>query len=101
MSDEVKEQAKKDLMRGVRALDALAKWGPFIAGDKLTYADCSAMANLPLLSMASKKVYGEDLLAGIPQVKEYLAMMKARPHMQKIEADRKINQAEMAARSKA
>ena len=100
VSDEVKEHAKKDLTRGVRALGALAKWGPFIAGDKLTYADCSAMANLPLLSMASKKVYGEDLLAGIPQVKEYLAMMKARPHVQKIEADRKINQQQMAERAK-
>jgi glutathione S-transferase len=100
VSDETKEQAKKDLDRGVRALTALAKWGPFIAGDKLTYADCSALANLPLLSMASKKIFGEDMLAGLPQVKEYIAMMRARPHVQKIEADRKINQQQMAERAK-
>ena len=100
VSDETKEQAKKALARGVRALGALAKWRPFIAGDKLTYADCSAMANLPLVTMASKKIYGEDMLAGIPQVKEYIAMMRARPHMQKIEADRKINQQQMAERAK-
>ena len=100
VSDETKEQVKKALARGVRALGALAKWSPFIAGGKLTYADCSAMANLPLLTMASKKVYGEDLLAGIPQVKEYIAMMRARPHLLKIEADRKINQQQMAERAK-
>jgi glutathione S-transferase len=100
VSDETKEQAKKALARGLHALVALAKWGPFIAGDKLTYADCSAMANLPLVTMASKKIYGEDMLAGIPQVKEYIAMMRARPHMQKIEADRKINQQQMAERAK-
>ena len=100
VSDETKEQTKKALARGVRALGALAKWGPFIAGDKLTYADCSAMASLPLVTMASKKIYGEDMLAGIPQLKEYIAMMRARPHMQKIEADRKINQQQMAERAK-
>ena len=100
VSDETKAEAKKDLERGVRALKALAKWSPFIAGDKLTYADCSAYVNLPLLSMASKKVYGEDLLEGVPQVREYLAMMKARPHVQKVDADRKINQQQMAERAK-
>ena len=100
VSDETKAEAKKDLERGVRALKALAKWSPFIAGDKLTYADCSAYVNLPLLSMASKKVYGEDLLEDVPQVREYLAMMKSRPHVQKVDADRKINQQQMAERAK-
>ena len=66
----------------------------------MTYADCSAYVSLPLLSMASKKIYGEDLLAGVPQAREYLAMLKARPHMQKVEADRKVNQQQMAERAK-
>ena len=100
VSDAVKEKAKKDLAKGVRALTDLGKWSPFIAGDKLTYADCSAYVSLPLLSMASKKIYGEDLLAGIPQLREYLGMMKARPHMVKVDADRKINQQQMAERAK-
>ena len=100
VTDQTKEQAKKDLLRGVRALNALARWSPFIAGDKLTYADCSAYVSLPLLSMASKKIYGEDLLAGVPQAREYLAMLKARPQMQKVEADRKVNQQQMAERAK-
>ena len=100
VTDTVKEKAKKDLAKGVRALTDLAKWSPFIAGDKLTYADCSAYVSLPLLSMASKKIYGEDLLAGIPQLREYLGMMKVRPHMVKVDADRKINQQQMAERAK-
>ena len=100
VTDTVKEKAKKDLAKGVRALTELAKWSPFIAGDKLTYADCSAYVSLPLLSMASKKIYGEDLLAGIPQLREYLGMMKVRPHMVKVDADRKINQQQMAERAK-
>ena len=100
VSDEVKAQVKKELEKGVRALASMAKWNPFIGGDKLTYADCSAFVHLPVISMASKKIYGTDMLDGIAQVKPYLAMMKARPHMQRIEADRKTNQAEMAARGR-
>ena len=100
VSDETKEQARKELEKGVRALARLAKWGPFIAGDKMTYADCSAFVHLPLVSMATKKIYGADMLEGLAEVKPYLAMMKARPHMQKVEADRKVNQAEMAARGR-
>ena len=100
VTEQTKEQAKKDLAKGVRALKALAKWSPFIAGDKLTYADCSAYVTLPLASIASKSVLGEDALAGIPQVREYLGMIKARPHVQKVDADRKTNQQQMAERAK-
>ena len=100
VTEQTKEQAKKDLAKGVRALKALAKWSPFIAGDKLTYADCSAYVTLPLVSIASKSVLGEDALAGIPQVREYLGMIKARPHVQKVDADRKTNQQQMAERAK-
>ena len=100
VNDQTKEQVTKDLARGVQALSGLAKWAPFIAGDKLTYADCAAYVSLPLVSMASKKIYGEDALASVPQVREYLGMLKARPHMMKVEADRKINQQQMAERAK-
>lgn len=100
VSDEVKAAAKKDLIRGVRALAALAKWPPFIAGDQLTYADCSALVNLPLLSMATKKIYGEDMLDSIPQAKAYLAALRARPAAQKTEEGRKLNQQQMAERAK-
>ena len=100
VTDQTKEQVKKDLARGVQALSGLAKWAPFIAGDKLTYADCAAYVSLPLVSMASKKIYGEDALASVPQMREYLGMLKARPHMMAVEADRKINQQQMAERAK-
>ena len=100
VSEETRAQAKKDLEEGVRALAALAKWGPFIAGDTLTYADCSAYVNLPIVGMATRKVLGADMLESIPQVRPYLGMMKARPHLQKVDADRKTNQEQMAARGR-
>jgi glutathione S-transferase len=97
VSDEVKAGAKKQLAKGVRTLATQAKFAPFIAGDSLTYADCAAYVHLPLISMATKKIYGEDLFAGLPQIREYLGMMKARAACQKVDADRKLSQEAMAA----
>jgi glutathione S-transferase len=101
VSDETREQVKKELDKGAGALARLAAWGPFIAGDQLTLADCSAFVHLPLISASTKWAYGADILGGIAQVRPYLSMMKARPHMQKVEADRKAGLELMAQRSKA
>ena len=100
VSEETKGQVKTELDKGVRALARMARWNPFVAGDGLTYADCAAFVHLPLISAASKWAYGADALADIAQVKPYLAMMKARPHMQKVETDRKASLALMAQRNK-
>jgi glutathione S-transferase len=97
ISDETRERVKKEVAKGVRTLAAQAKFGPFIAGDTFTYADCAAYVHLPLISMATKKVFGEDALAALPQIKEYLGIMKARPSCQKVDADRKLAQEAMAA----
>jgi len=98
-SDEVKAQVEKDLAKGVRAFKVLAKFDPYIAGSTLTLADCSAAVNLPLVSMATKIVYGKDALEGIPQLKPYLKMLGERPAFAKVNADRK-SAAEAAAAAK-
>ena len=92
VSDETKERVKKLLTRNAKALGKLAKFGPYIAGDKFTMADCAAMVHLPLVSMASKIVYGEDALAAYP-VRDYIKMLAERPTVQKVNADRKANEA--------
>ncbi|NEX59818.1 glutathione S-transferase family protein [Noviherbaspirillum galbum] len=98
-SDEVRERTRKLLTRNIAAFTKLAKFGPYIAGDAFTMADCVAMVHLPLVSMATKAVYGEDMLAGLP-VREYVKMVSERPAAQKVNADRKANQEMMANRGK-
>jgi len=100
VSDETKEQVKKDLAKGIRALQQLARWKPYIAGTTLSYADCTAFTHLPLVSMATKIIYGADMLEGAAQVKPYLKMLKERPHFQQVDADRKKCMELMATRSK-
>ena len=84
---------RKQLETNIAAFKRLAKFSPFVAGDSLTQADCSAFANLPLVGMASKAAFGEDLLlAGGVDYKAYVKLIGERPSAQKVVADRKASQ---------
>ena len=41
----------------------LAKFAPFVAGAEFTLADCAAIAHLPVVTMATKHIYGRDFFA--------------------------------------
>jgi glutathione S-transferase len=90
VSDELKANVKKQLVRNIEAFKRLVKFSPFIAGDTFTLADCVAFSNLPLIGMASRGVLGEDLLlaAGM-DYKPYIKMLGERESSQRIAADRK------------
>ena len=92
VSEETRERVRKLLTRNARAFGKLAKFGPYIAGDQFTMADCVALVHLPLVGMASKIVFGEDVLAEYP-VREYTKMLGERATVQKVNADRKANEA--------
>ena len=96
ISDGAKQAVEKDLDKGIRALKALAKFEPFIAGRDLTLADCAAAVHLPVLSLATKISYGRDFLADMAQMKPYLKMLNERPAFAKVAAGRKAAQEEAA-----
>jgi len=100
VSDSVKEKVGAQLEKNVAAFAKLAKFSPFVAGDSLTLADCAAVTHLPLISGVTKVIYGKDFLADLP-ARDYIKMMGERPHMQKVNADRKANMELMMARMKA
>src|SRR5574340_708871 len=80
---------EEDLVKGVRAFKALARFEPYIAGSELTLADCAAFVHLPLVSLASKLAFGRDCLEEIDALKPYLAMLGERPAFGKVSDDRK------------
>lgn len=98
VSDETKARTEKLLKRGAAGFAKLAKFSPYIAGTEFTAADCAALVHLPLVSMASKAVFGTDVLADFP-VRDYTKMLSERATVQKVNADRKINQELSKARS--
>lgn len=88
-SDETKAQVEKDVAKGVRALKAVAKFDPYVAGKALSIADCAAFVHLPLVSLVTKTAFGRDFLDDLPQVKPYLKMLGERPAFAKVNEDRK------------
>ncbi len=90
LSDNSKARIAKELAHHIAGFKRLAKFSPYVAGSTFTQADCSAFVNLPLVGMASKIVFGEDLLlAGGVDYKAYVKMIGERPAAQKVAADRK------------
>ena len=84
--DKLKDQVAADLKLGIGALGRRLRFSPFIAGERMTCADVAAVFHLPLASHAIRKTYGEDWLAGLPGVADYLAMMSTRPHVAAVAA---------------
>ena len=90
MSEEALARVRKQLTTNIAGFKRLAVFGPYIAGDSFTQADCAAFASLPIVGLASKAAFGEDLLAeGGVDYKPYIKLIGERATAQKVAADRK------------
>ena len=90
LSDSNAARIRKELEQKIAAVQRLLKFAPFAAGDSFTIADCSAFTDLPLVGLATRTIYGEDLLlAHGLDYKPYLAMIGERPSARKVQEDRK------------
>lgn len=89
-------RVRRQLTDNIAAFKRLARFSPYVAGESFTQADCAAFSHLPLVAMASKAIYGEDLLqAGGVDHKGYAKFIAERPSAQKVVADRKAAQARL------
>lgn len=100
VSEGTKERVRKQLQKNVAGFQRLAKFGPYVAGDQFTLADCAAWVSLPLVAMSSKLVLGEDLLAGAGvDWKNHVKLLASRPAFARVAADRKADEALMFKKS--
>ena len=90
MSESSQARVRKTLEKNIAGFKRLARFAPYAAGNTFTLADCVAFNNLPLVGLASKQIYGEDLLvaAGV-DYKPYLKLVGERSSAQRVVADRK------------
>jgi glutathione S-transferase len=89
VSDEIKNEVKELLEKGLKGLARLVKFSPYIAGDTYTAADCVAWLHFFVVSACSQKIYGTDLVAEyIPNVASYMQLIETRPAAQKVATDR-------------
>lgn len=93
VSEASQARVRRQLEKNIAGFKRLAKFAPYVAGPTFTSADCAAFVSLPLVAMASKAVYGVDLLAeGGIDWKPYVKQVGERPSAQKVAADRKLAQ---------
>ncbi len=100
VSDGNAARIRKLLEKNIAGFARLARFAPYVAGPAFSQADCAAWVSLPLISMASRAVYGDDLLAdaGIDW-KSYVRLIGERPSAQTVTADRKAEQERAAAKA--
>ena len=98
VSEETQARVRTRLDKNIPAFKRLARFSPYVAGDSFTAADCAAWASLPVIGMATKAIYGEDLLlaAGIDW-NTYAKLVGERPSAQRVAAERKADQERRAA----
>jgi glutathione S-transferase len=89
------DATRRELERGIAGFARLARFAPYLAGDRFTLADCAGAMHLPVISLATKAIWGEDLLASLP-VRDYVKRMGERPTVQAVSAGRKAHTELMA-----
>ena len=100
LSDGNAARVRNVLTKNIAGFKRLARFAPYVAGDSFTQADCSAWNSLPLVSLATRAIYEEDLLAaGGIDLKGYTRLVGERPSAQKVAADRKAEQARLLAKA--
>lgn len=89
-SDEVKATAQERLRRYLASFARIAKFAPYVAGERFGVADAATFVSLPLVAMATQRVYGADFVAeaGIDW-KAYVGLVGERPAARRVNADRK------------
>ena len=86
VSDEVKDTVRPLLAQGIAGLQKLARFDPYIAGPELSLADFSAAFHFVPVAIASKTIYGENVLAALPGVKRHRELMDGRALVQRVRA---------------
>ncbi|CAB3794209.1 glutathione S-transferase family protein [Paraburkholderia fynbosensis] len=90
VSDATKGRVEKLLAQHIAGFGRIAKFGPYLCGERFGVADTAGYVSLPLVGMATQAIYGRDFLleAGIDW-KSYVKTVGARPAAQRVTEDRK------------
>ena len=89
VSDETKAEAYERLCAGLEAVARLSRFAPYILGESLTAADCTACMHFLMIRRVTQTIYQEDLLQRfLPGIADYMELMESRPHVRTILSDR-------------
>ncbi|MBA1363763.1 glutathione S-transferase [Burkholderia gladioli] len=89
-SEETQRRVEKRLVGALAAFRKMTRFAPYVLGETYGMADVAVYIHLPIVGLATKAVYGRDLVveAGIDW-KAYSKLVGERPAAQRVTADRK------------
>ncbi len=92
VSDETREAVRPLLDQGIAGFNELARFDPYVAGPDLTLVDFSVAFHFPAIAIASKAIYGENLLRGVPGALDHKRLMDERDCVQRVRSDQLIGE---------
>jgi len=93
----VKDEVRTALDRGVRSLDALGAFSPFVAGTQLTLADIYLRYALAIPRIVGPAHLAWDVMAEVDGLSTWFAMMADSDIARKVDADLQANTPEFMA----
>lgn len=98
VSDETKREVYERLTLGLQAVAQRAQFAPFVVGPDFTVADCVAYVHFTMIKLATRRIYGEDLIVRhVPVAAAYMRLMEERPHVRTVMAGREAAMAAFVA----
>ena len=82
-----KEQVRPAIENGLRALNHLALFSPYIAGDTFTFADITAYFMLNFTQMHTTKIYDWDMIGDTPALRDYIDFIGERESLKELTAN--------------
>lgn len=89
VSDEVKQDTQRSLLKGIKSLAKVSSFSPYLLGAKLTAADIMFLYSLDLASVVHGKLFNLDLFAELPQAKALFEQLSQHPIAIKIADDKR------------
>lgn len=85
------EQSRRTLHRAASRLPDLLDFSAYLTGPDFGLLDVWAALHFPVVSSVASRTLGHDPLGDVPGVADYLARMQERPHVARVNADRKAD----------
>ena len=90
LTDTARKEALDGLGMGIPAVQRVARFTPYIAGEQFTAADIFAYYTGMLAGYITEKVYGENLILQLQGYSEWQAMIAERPFVQRVDGDHRV-----------
>lgn len=84
----IKEKTRAELLLGFASLKRHGTFGPYVAGSEFSVADIYFLYSVDLACAVGQKLFGIDLLEGMPEARALLERLQQWPNVQRIAADK-------------